>query len=115
MAKRVPVERRIKRIRGTTLINRKAAHFREHPLCVICLNKTPSRVTLATIYDHIVPLDFGGTNDGANMQGLCRECHDIKSAEERGKCALKHDAPGCTLTGQPLDPNHHWNKKKCSR
>lgn len=28
--------------------------------------------------DHIVPLCFGGKNDGSNLQPLCHECHSAK-------------------------------------
>jgi 5-methylcytosine-specific restriction enzyme A len=33
--------------------------------------------------DHIVPKARGGTNDEANLEALCRLCHDAKTALER--------------------------------
>lgn len=33
--------------------------------------------------DHIQPLFMGGNNRRENLQGLCRLCHGLKSAEER--------------------------------
>lgn len=38
---------------------------------------------LATEDDHIVPRVFGGADLIDNHQGLCSECHAVKSAEER--------------------------------
>jgi 5-methylcytosine-specific restriction endonuclease McrA len=44
---------------------------------------------LASSYqvDHIVPLHKGGSNDVANLQALCEECHADKTARERGRVA----------------------------
>lgn len=33
--------------------------------------------------DHIKPLERGGTNNDANLQGLCKPCHSIKTQLER--------------------------------
>lgn len=33
--------------------------------------------------DHVVPLEFGGTNDDANLQTLCSGCHIEKTRAER--------------------------------
>lgn len=76
-----------KRIRGTTLQNIRAAHFARYPLCVHCLAETPERTTLATELDHIVPLHQGGVDSKdpfVNRQGLCHDCHERKSKQERG-------------------------------
>ena len=35
--------------------------------------------------DHIVGLQFGGTDDESNLMALCRECHAKKSITET-KC-----------------------------
>ena len=32
--------------------------------------------------DHIIGLQFGGTDDEVNLMALCRECHAIKSIGE---------------------------------
>lgn len=32
--------------------------------------------------DHIVPLAKGGRDDLANLQGLCRDCHRIKTRRD---------------------------------
>jgi len=73
-----------KRITGTTLQKIREAHFRLNPLCVMCLAKTPQRVTEATELDHIKPLHQGGTDTPDNRQGLCSDCHTEKSKTERG-------------------------------
>ena len=35
--------------------------------------------------DHIIPLFKGGTDTDDNRQPLCKQCHQKKSIEERGK------------------------------
>jgi 5-methylcytosine-specific restriction protein A len=50
------------------------------PLCLECL-KT-GRVTPSTTCDHIVPKARGGTDALENLRGLCRRCHETKSARE---------------------------------
>ena len=53
------------------------------PLCVQCLAE--GRTRPAVIYDHVVPMSEGGSKDDlANSQGLCVECHNRKSAREKG-------------------------------
>lgn len=38
----------------------------------------------STEVDHIRPLSEGGSKwDRANLQALCADCHDVKSAEDR--------------------------------
>jgi 5-methylcytosine-specific restriction endonuclease McrA len=50
------------------------------PLCKIC-NRYPS-----VIVDHVKPHkgDWDKFTDAANCQGLCKRCHDIKTAQEDG-------------------------------
>jgi len=55
----------------------------EEPLCRLCLEA--GRVTPTTIADHIVPLADGGASDRYNYQGLCRPCHDLKTARESAR------------------------------
>ena len=55
----------------------------ENPFCAWCLKK--GLYVAATVLDHIKPLSAGGSmGDPANHQALCDECHDLKSASERG-------------------------------
>lgn len=37
---------------------------------------------LATVVDHIIRKNKGGTDDMDNLQGLCEECHNRKRADE---------------------------------
>ena len=54
------------------------------PLCRPC--RAMGRVTAATIADHIIPLAQGATPyDFANLQPVCRDCHDRKTASDNGK------------------------------
>jgi 5-methylcytosine-specific restriction protein A len=39
----------------------------------------------ATVADHIVPVTRGGIWSDDNGQGLCRSCHNAKTAKERGR------------------------------
>lgn len=71
-----------KRITGTTLQNIRRKHFAARPLCVMC--EAEGRVTVATELDHIVALTNGGTDTQDNRQGLCSDCHDIKTAQDLG-------------------------------
>lgn len=68
------------RQRGRTWMDRRAAWFRKHPLCVMC--ESQGRVTAATQLDHVVPLWEGGSDDDTNFQSLCADCHKAKTAEE---------------------------------
>lgn len=54
--------------------------LREEPLCRVCHDA--GRVTATTRADHIVPLSQGGRSVRSNYQGLCRDCHDAKTADE---------------------------------
>jgi len=49
------------------------------PVCVACKRKPSTDV------DHITPRRRGGTDDEANLQGLCHECHSSKTATEDGR------------------------------
>lgn len=50
--------------------------------CVMCFEK--GLITMATEVDHKVPLFKGGTDDEANLQPLCTECHKDKSRMDLG-------------------------------
>jgi 5-methylcytosine-specific restriction protein A len=69
------------RIAGRQLQAIRERHFRHYPLCVICERK--GRVSLAMELDHIVPLHKGGQDIPSNRQGLCSECHEEKTRQDR--------------------------------
>lgn len=52
------------------------AILRRDPVCVICRRKP------AGVVDHITPKAAGGTDDEANLRGLCRGCHAAKTAQD---------------------------------
>lgn len=70
------------RLRGRAGVAFRKKIREEEPLCRACLEAGVSKLTVEI--DHIVALANGGTNDRSNMQGLCKECHEAKSASERG-------------------------------
>lgn len=62
----------------------RAEHLSCHPLCVMCTSR--QIVTAATVVDHITPHrgDYILFWDRANLQSLCKRCHDSdKQREER--------------------------------
>ena len=71
------------RVRGRRLQAMRAALFTSEPLCRAC--KQQGRVTAATIRDHIKPLAEGGTDDDDNIQPLCDDCNDRKTAGESAR------------------------------
>lgn len=66
------------------------------------------RDTEATVVDHIEPHngDRALFWDSQNWQALCALCHDAhkQRLEKTGRVT------GGDVLGQPLDPDHHWNK-----
>ncbi len=62
---------------------RAAVLRRDSHLCQPCLAK--GRPTPATQVDHITPKAKGGTDDRENLQAICDECHDAKTATDSGR------------------------------
>jgi 5-methylcytosine-specific restriction protein A len=58
------------------------AFLTRHPLCASC--QALRRVVPATVVDHLVPHrgDQRLFWDKRNWQGLCKSCHDAKTARE---------------------------------
>lgn len=71
------------RIRGRTLQTLRTRLLKANPLCVACASK--GYVTAAVEIDHIKALCNGGTNDESNLQGLCKTCHEDKTAMDLGQ------------------------------
>jgi 5-methylcytosine-specific restriction protein A len=68
------------RLRGRGLQARNARLYRRNPLCPLCLEQ--GKLTEAVQWDHKIPLERGGAESAANLQGLCKPHHDAKSAAE---------------------------------
>jgi 5-methylcytosine-specific restriction enzyme A len=60
----------------------RAAFLGQHPLCAAC--RAQGRVVTATVVDHVVPHRGHPERfwNEANWQGLCKPCHDAKTAHE---------------------------------
>lgn len=62
---------------------RKQALKRDGHLCVPCLHN--GRPTPATEVDHVLPRAKGGTDDLDNLESICRDCHQAKTAADEGR------------------------------
>lgn len=87
--------------------------LRDRYLCQVSLAK--GIVVEATEVDHIISKaewmrrhgNLDCVDDLTNLQAICKEEHEKKTAQERGfsvNC-------GGDLTGLPLDPDHAWNRE----
>lgn len=68
---------------------------RQQP-CAKCGAPPPSEV------DHIVPLQFGGEDNEANLQPLCVRCHKRKTARQKSVAGKAGSAPTGPFRYQPL-------------
>lgn len=68
------------RMRGRALQERRERWTRKNPLCCKCEERGIVRVW--TQLDHVVPLFKGGADDDSNLQGLCDQCHAVKTAAD---------------------------------
>jgi len=67
-----------KRIRGEEWMRIKGSILiRDKYTCKVC-----GTVHMSNQVDHVVPLEKGGSNDPANLQTLCIECHKAKTKVE---------------------------------
>lgn len=68
------------RKRGRAGVEQRRRRLMLHPLCAEC--KKRGVVRASDEIDHIIPLGMGGTDSDDNVQGLCTDCHALKSASE---------------------------------
>lgn len=61
--------------------------FKWKPLCAECARNR--RIAVAVELDHIVPLHKDGPDHASNKQGLCKPCHEEKTARDMGY-TLRH-------------------------
>lgn len=98
---------RSERRTGRWLVDFRRRHLAGNPLCVHCQER--GRIRLATQLDHIKSLEQGGPDfpeDPSNAQGLCDECHDVKTRVDMGyKATYSGDADG-----MPIEADHPWNR-----
>ena len=67
------------RLRGRAAVERNRRFLAEHPFCACGAR--------AIEVDHKTPLHLGGLDDESNLQGLCHDCHVVKtSAEATARC-----------------------------
>lgn len=93
------------RIRGSRLMRIRSTYLRLHPLCKHCMDRGVIRP--AVEIDHVVPLHKGGPDVDGNRQGLCHDCHGMKTDDDMG-----YKPKGADVTGWPTDPRHPWNLKR---
>jgi 5-methylcytosine-specific restriction protein A len=70
------------RLRGRKWTTIRTTQLKRCPLCVACDWKGVTRA--AQEVDHVIPLSRGGSDDFANLQSLCIECHKTKTAIDMG-------------------------------
>ena len=70
------------RIRGRQLQRLREQKKRDNPLCPKC--QAEGIVREWDELDHTIPVTKGGTNDCANLVGLCRDHHRTKTLAEFG-------------------------------
>lgn len=73
----------VSRLAGQAGMERRARVLARFPLCAQCHTRR------STIADHIVNLAAGGDDSEANMQGLCKPCHDAKTQVEAAQGVLR--------------------------
>jgi 5-methylcytosine-specific restriction enzyme A len=64
-------------------VTRKRILSRDKGLCQVCLKVHKYRPARAV--DHIIPKFEGGDDDDDNLQAICKDCHDAKTAEESAR------------------------------
>lgn len=86
--------------------NARKAFLRRNPLCVMC--KLLGFITPSTVVDHVTP--HRGNHalfwDESNWQALCKTHHDGAKQRQENRGAVV----GCDVNGNPLNPEHHWNR-----
>jgi len=75
--------RPVTRVRGRALQRLREQLFEREPLCRLCRAKGITRI--ATIRDHVVNLQAGGTDDESNEQPICEDCHREKTQAESAR------------------------------
>ena len=106
-AEEIEARRAKGRLYGHRWRKERGEYLRLNPLCAMCSQL--GRVVVATVVDHKVPhrMDLNLFWDQTNWQSLCKLCHDAHKQRLEKSGVLN----GCGLSGLPLDPLHHWNRR----
>ena len=57
--------------------------------CEVIRQTDPAHALPAHEVDHVTPLDEGGSNDPSNLRAINRECHRLKSADDRRRMSSR--------------------------
>lgn len=64
-------------------------YIKEHPLCEMCFAE--GKAVEATEVHHKLHLAEGGTNEAANLQALCKSCHNKVHARRGDRWGRKQE------------------------
>lgn len=92
---------------GRAWQKRRKRQLDQHPLCALCM-RMRGKVTAATVADHIRPHKGDRVLFAGPLQSLCESCHNSWKQELETTGHIR----GCDLNGNPLDPNHPWNREQ---
>lgn len=81
-----------KRLRGRDGVAQRNRRLTENPLCYDCLH-IDGITRPATEIDHIIPLAYGGADEDSNTHSLCKQCHAIRTRDQRPNAEASHRSP----------------------
>lgn len=84
--------------------------LQREPFCRHC--RARGLTVLATQADHVHAIELGGDPHG-ELESLCDACHAVKTRSERGSSKARVRT-AFDRDGNPLDRNHHWNRRSGS-
>ncbi len=60
----------------------KRIRARDCDLCQACVRRDDGHIGTYSAVDHRIPKSQGGTDDDANLEVICKPCHQVKTAAE---------------------------------
>ena len=94
------------RTRGRKWMKIRVRILDRDPICVLCAEHDITSVSV--VVDHIKPLEHGGTDDDANLRGLCHDHHDEVTRAQFGY----RERVTFGADGMPIEPTHAWSTKR---